>query len=171
METVEKKMPGYSKKDKEAIANAVGIGALKYAMIKVSPEKTYSFSVEDALSFEGDNAPYIQYTHARAESILRKAGPKNIKPGLYKEDKELALIKTMMGLQGVVADAVRDFRPHYVANYVYRLATQFNDFYQSVPVLSGPEELVESRLALVKATATVIKTCLGLLGIDVPEKM
>lgn len=171
IETVEKKMPTYPQKEKEAIAKAVGVGALKYAMIKVSPEKTYSFSVEDALSFEGNNAPYIQYTHARACSILKKAGVKSPLPSSYKERKELALITTLKEFPRVVSDAARDFRPHYIAGYAYRLATQFNDFYQTVPVLKAEKGLVESRLALVGAVAVVISNALRLLGIDSPERM
>lgn len=169
MDVVEKKMPNYTKKEKESIARTVGVGALKYAMVKVSPEKTYAFSVEDALSFEGDNAPYIQYTHARARSILAKSEAKSPKPGTYSDPKELTLISTLKEFPRVVDDAVRDYRPHYIANYVYKLASQFNDFYQSVPVLKAEQR--ESRLALVKASAIVIKNSLGLLGIEAPEKM
>ena len=172
MKAVEEKMPHYARKEKESIARAVGVGSLKYAMVKVSPEKTYAFSVEDALKFEGDNAPYIQYTHARASSILRKAKLKGTpKPGEYGDGKELALVRTMMEFPRVVSDAARDFRPHYVANYAYRLATQFSDFYQAVPVLKAPGGSRESRLALVKAAATVIRSALGLLGIEAPQRM
>jgi len=173
MKVVEEKMPDYSTEEKEAVARAVSVGAMKYAMVKVSPEKTYAFSVEDALSFEGDNAPYIQYTHARAASILRKAQTAEAAPGAgaYKEEKELALVKALIEFPRVVAEAARDFRPHYVANYAYRLASQFNDFYQAVPVLKAPVECVQPRLALVKAASVVISNALSLLGIGSPERM
>ncbi len=172
--TVEKKMPDYPEREKKSIAKAVGTGALKYAMVKVSPEKTYSFSIEDALSFEGDNAPYIQYTHARACSILRKGKIKTI-PGfdasLLNDPRERAIIKLLGEFPDVVQRAVRDSRPHYITNYTYSLATAFNEFYQKLQVLKASRHLRPGRLALVKATKTVLGTALGLLGIEAPERM
>ena len=172
--TVNKKMPRYPKKLKEKIAETVGIGALKYAMVKVSPEKTYSFSVKDTLNFEGDTAPYIQYTYARACSILRKGRIKNIgkfNAGLLKDKKEQSLLKALMNFPETVKDASRDYRPHYIANYASNLATLFNEFYQSLPVLKSEEETKKARLALVKATQNVLKNALSLLGINAPEVM
>jgi len=171
---VEKKMPDYTKKEKESIAKAVGIGALKYAMVKVSPEKTYSFSLEDALSFEGDNAPYIQYTHARACSILHKGKVKTIPrfdASLLNDPRERAVIKLLGEFPDVMQRAAHDFRPHYIANYAYNLATAFNEFYQKLHVLNATSHLKHGRLALVKATKIVLGTALNLLGIEAPEKM
>lgn len=175
--TVEEKMPEYSKKQKEKIAQQVGIGALKYAMLKVSPEKTYSFSIKDTLSFEGNNCPYLQYTHARASSILRKAEkdkkekpePKKFKAGYL--DQGMELVKLLSEFPRVVRDAEEDYRPHYICNYIYQLATQFNKFYQKVPVLKSKKEERKARLALVQSVKTVLKTGLNLLGIEAPEKM
>lgn len=172
--TVEKKMPDYSEREKKSIARAVGTGALKYAMIKVSPEKTYSFSIEDALSFEGDNAPYIQYTYARACSILRKGKIKTIPrfdASLLNDPRERAVIKLLGEFPDVVQRAERDFRPHYIANYAYSLATAFNEFYQKLQVLKASRHLRPGRLALVKTTKTVLGIALSLLGIEAPKRM
>ncbi len=174
IKTVKEKMPDYAKKLKEKIAEQVSVGALKYAMIKVSPEKTYSFSIKDMLKFDGDTAPYIQYTHARACSILRKGkvrkAPKFDSFALGKEiEKEL--IKKLAEFPDTVSRAARDLRPHYIANYAYRLADLFNNFYQKVPVLNAEKEEREARIALVIASKTVLKNALNLLGIEAPERM
>ncbi len=172
--TVSKKMPDYSKAMKSKIAEQVGIGALKYAMIRVSPEKTYAFSVKDSLSFEGDTAPYIQYSHARACSILRKGKVKTIgkfDSKLLGKKEEKNLIKHLMEFPETVSNTVRDYKPHYVANYAYKLATLFNDFYQSLPVLKADKKTKSSRLALVKVTQITLNNSLGLLGIEAPERM
>ncbi|HDD35768.1 MAG TPA: arginine--tRNA ligase [Candidatus Desulfofervidus auxilii] len=173
---VEEKMPQYSKALKDKIAKVVSVGALKYAMIKVSPEKTYAFSVEDTLKFDGDTAPYIQYTHARASSILRKSGvsfektPK-IDGSLLTHEKERAIIRHIADFSNVVKTSAENYRPHYIANYIYKLASLFNDFYQELPVLKAEEKVKTARLVLVKAVQTVLKIGLNLLGIEAPEKM
>ena len=170
---VRKKMPHYSQKLKEDIAYAVGIGALKYAMIKVSPEKTYTFNIDDALSFDGDTAPYMQYTHARACSILEKSGSKSFAfarlQGLHNKEKEL--IKVLSGFPKAVERSYRDLRPHYIANYSYKLAKLFNEFYHELPVLKAGKEQRAFRLALVRSVQVVLENALGLLGIKAPEKM
>jgi arginyl-tRNA synthetase len=173
---VEEKMPQYSKSLKDKIAKIVSIGALKYAMVKVSPEKTYAFSIEDTLKFDGDTAPYIQYTHARASSILAKSKvsfDKSIKIDgrLLSHEKERAIIKHIMEFSQTVQSAAESFRPHYIANYTYKLATLFNDFYQELPVLKADEKTRMARLVLVKTVQTVLKIGLNLLGIEAPEKM
>jgi len=186
---VEKKMPDYSEALKKRISKAVGIGGLKYAMVKVSPEKTYSFGIGDVLKFEGNTAPYIQYTYARASSIMRKSGAKEAGfNGKFLEyPHEIRLVKKIMEFPEVVESACKDFRPHYIANYAYQLATVFNEFYQNIPVLNPvnkdlrnglgekgkkkSEQVKKARLALVEAARITIKNALTLLGIDVLEKM
>lgn len=171
---VKKKSPDYTDKLQNQIAEVVAVGALKYAMIKVEPEKTYSFSVEDTLSFEGNNAPYLQYTHARASSILRKG---KLSAGKYDasklgKPKEKALIEAIIAFPGVVSDTARDLKPNYLANYSYRLATLFNDFYNSIRVLQARNaQTKQARLALVKAFQITMKNSLSLLGIEAPEVM
>jgi arginyl-tRNA synthetase len=158
---------------KKQISRAVGIGALKYAMIKVSPEKTYAFNVKDTLKFDGDTAPYIQYTYARARSILSKAESKtkDFDISALREQKELALIKKLSEFSETVSKAARDLRPHYISGYAYDLATMFNEFYHTSPVITADEKTKAARLILVEATSTVIKNALSLLGIDVMERM
>ena len=142
-------------------------------MVKVSPEKTYSFSIKDALNFEGDTAPYIQYTHARACSILRKSKTKETKfnAELLKNQKEKELIKNLMKFPEIVSLASRDFRPHYITNYAFELAAKFNNFYESLPVLKADKNVKAARLALVNAVKQILKNSLMLLGIEAPEKM
>jgi arginyl-tRNA synthetase len=139
---VNEKMPHYAPSVKKDIAKAVGVGALKYVMIKASPEKTYAFSVEEALSFEGNNAPYIQYTHARARSILSKAAISAF-PDFHAKfltwPHEVALLRKLSEFPEAAELAARDMRPHYIATYAYELATIFNEFYQAVPVLKAAE--------------------------------
>jgi arginyl-tRNA synthetase len=171
---VEEKMPDYSEELKNRIAKTVGTGALKYAMLKVSPERTYAFSIEDTLSFDGDTAPYIQYTYARAQSILRKTKARTtgkFHARLLKSGKEMRLVKHLSEFPDVVSAAVRDYRPHYICSYVFNLATLFNDFYQTVPVLKADKGERAARLALVKSVSSVLKKGLWLLGIDAPERM
>ncbi|MFH1978521.1 MAG: arginine--tRNA ligase [Candidatus Aenigmatarchaeota archaeon] len=168
--SIEIKNPKYSTKFKDDIAKMVGIGALKYAMIKVSPEKTYSFSVDDSLNFEGNTAPYIQYTHARASSILQKAGSsKHVIKYIGEEEKQV--MNKLMEFPYAVKRASKEYRPHIIANYAYDLATSFNNFYHSVPVLKAEKDLIGTRLAIVKAAQIVLKTSLDLLGIEAPDKM
>ncbi len=165
------KNPKLGKKELEKTAKLVSLGALKYDMIKISPEKTITFDWNRALSFDGDTAPYIQYTHARACSILRKARKKGTPKTLQLHDKEKELLKELAGFPGVVRNSARDLRPHYVANYCYKLAKLFNEFYHELPVLKAEPAEREFRLALTDAVRTVLKSSLGLLGIVAPERM
>lgn len=172
-EIVAKKMPDYTEKLKEKIAKAVGVGALKYAMLKVTPEKTYSFGIADILKFEGDTAPYIQYTYARACSILRKSKARvnKFNANLLKNELEKAVIKKLSEFPSVIEKASKDLRPHYVANYAYKLADYFNEFYQFLPVIKSEKNMMQARLALTLAVAIVLKNCLQLLGIEALERM
>jgi arginyl-tRNA synthetase len=168
------KNPKLSKKELDRISQVVGLGALRYDMIKVSPEKVIVFDWERALSFEGNNAPYLQYTHARCCSIFRKAGIKNVRKydaGLLKEESEVALIRKLSEFPGLVQKAAREMRPHYLATYSYELCDLFNEFYQFVPVLKAGEKTRAARLALVAAARTTLSNALSLLGIEAPEKM
>jgi arginyl-tRNA synthetase len=137
--------------------------------------KDVKFDWDEILSFEGDTGPYIQYTHARACSILRKgkvkAPPKRFNASLLKDAKESALIRRLAEFPETVRKAAEDNKPHYIANYVYTLATLFNEFYQSVPVLKAKKIEREARVALVFSVRNVLKSGLGLLGIAAPEEM
>jgi arginyl-tRNA synthetase len=172
-----KRNPKLSSKELGSISKSIGLGALKYAMIHPSPEKVIVFNWERVLSFEGDSGPYIQYSHARAMSILRKAGSgakapvKKDSSAMY-DARELALFKQLADFPGAVQRAGHDLRPHYIANYALDLATKFNEFYQAVPVLKAPDKQVRLfRLALVRATAQTLKNSLELLEIEAPDRM
>lgn len=158
------------------IAKQVAIGAIKYHMLKVQTMKQLTFSWEDALDFEGDAAPYVQYAHARASSILRKGGvfedtsiPENI---VFTNESEKDLTRLISHFPSIVFTAAADRRPHLLPDYAYKLATQFTEFYHKSPVLGAEEKGVkESRIAMVKATRQTLKNCLSLLGIESPDRM
>jgi len=169
-----KKNPKLKKKEMEAIAGIVAMGALRYEMIKVSPEKTIVFDWVRALSFEGNNAPYLQYTHARCCSISRKSGLEeisNFDANVLLEDREIKLIKKVSEFPEIVEKSAKEMRPHYIATYAYELCDAFNEFYQFVPVINSEERLRKARLALVSAVRITLRNALRLLGIEAPESM
>ncbi|USH00341.1 arginine--tRNA ligase [Thermococcus argininiproducens] len=180
-ELVEEKNPGLSEEEKEKIAEIVGVGAVRYNLVKYSPEKIITFRWEDVLNFEGESAPYIQYAHARCASILKKAMETGmtIDPTelLKKADfsrldqKEKELIKTMAKFPEIVKTAGRDIKPNLIATYANELAMIFNRFYMALPVLKAEEGTREMRLLLVIATKQVLKNALELMGIEAPEVM
>jgi arginyl-tRNA synthetase len=162
-----------SSEEKKEIAESVGIGALKYAIVKIEPEKTITFDWKKMLKLEGDTGPYLQYAHTRCSGILRKAGEwkPTFKVGNLTEG-EKSLIKILMRFQDVVEQAAKDLRPHYICNYAYQLATIFDRFYESNPVLKAEnEERRNFRLTLVLATKNVLAEALKLVGIKPLEKM
>lgn len=177
-EAVEKAEKEIKKKKKakltKELGKTIGYGALKYSIIKVSPEKNVVFDWNQALSFEGETGPYVQYAHARICSILGKHGKKvdaNIKFDLLKEPEEIGIIKKLAEFPKVVEKTQKELKPHLIASYVYDLARKFNDFYEKCPVLSENEELKKARLVLVSCIKQILETGLDLLGINAPVKM
>jgi len=163
------------------IANVVGCGAIRYNTIRVQNEKPTVFRWEEALNFEGDSAPFVQYAHARACSILRKAGmERDTIAGQWKEDhaslldhpQEQRLIELLMLLPGFVSDCSKHLKCHTLASYARDVAAQFNNFYRDCPVISAEnEDLKSARLVLVHSTAQVLHNTLDLLGIEAPVSM
>jgi arginyl-tRNA synthetase len=155
------------------IARVVGIGALRYNIIRIQAEKQIVFKWEDALNFEGSSAPFLQYAHARACSILSKAGKKSWRfdSKLLVNDHEKALAKLIAAFPSVVSDCAEYRRAHTLAAYAQDLATQFNQFYRYVPVLKSEGATRDARLALVEASMWTLKNSLHCLGIEAPEEM
>jgi len=160
------------------ISKIIGIGALRYNIIKVQPEKDMIFRWEEALNFEGNSAPFIQYAHARASSILSKYSEnqdvEDIQPdyNLLSHESEIKLVKNLAKLPIIVEEAYRNYKPHIVASYLFETASLFNQFYRDCPVLSEENHrLKKSRLMLVEASKIVIRNGLDILGIIAPEEM
>lgn len=181
-EILEKKNPELSKN--KALGNVVvrqiAIGALKWNDLSQDAKKPIVFDWAKALNFEGNSAPYVQYTAVRANSILRTAGldakkleNSKIKgEAVYSEALERAIVRQLSEFPNAIREALRSNSPTRIANYVYELAKRFNSFYTKLPVLKAENrDLVESRLKLVATTSQVIANALGILGIEVPEKM
>jgi len=173
-EEVSKRSPSLSEEEKKKISELVGIGALKYALVQVDPSKPVVFTWDRVLDFEKNSAPYIQYSHARAGSILRKAGRRPEKPdySLLAEPIERDLVLMLARFPEIFIDSVDNLRPNQIAEFANNLADRFNSFYNALPVIKAKSpELSDARLALVEATKVVLRNALSLLGIEAPEKM
>ena len=161
--------------NKDEVAKTIGIGAILYTFLKNSREKDIVFSWDSMLDFEGESAPYVQYSYARAKSILRKADIdfSNADYSLLTSDIEYEIIKHISNYTDAIISAAEKNEPFYINRYVTALAKEFNKFYNSTPILKADvnEEIKKARLALVDAVSTVIKSALGLLGIGTVEKM
>ena len=162
----------------ESIARMVGLGALKYFILKVDPRKNMTFNPKESIDFNGNTGPFIQYTHARIKSVLRKAADQGINFGteidksLAISEKESYLIQLLSEFPTVVKQAGEEFSPALIANYEYELVKEFNQFYHDFSILKEENEaLKQFRLVLSESVANVVKTGMSLLGIEVPERM
>jgi arginyl-tRNA synthetase len=154
------------------VAKQVGIGSLKYAMLARDNNKTVTFDIDEALSFDGHSAPYIQYAHARACRILENAGDRNLEVQFGElAPEELTLLQAIAQFPEEIQRAAEQYRPLLIANYVYDLAKTFSDFYHACPVLQSEEPVRSARLGLVDATRQTLANGLALLGIDAPREM
>ena len=163
-----------SEKKMKEIAEKIGIGALRYNIIKVQPEKGITFKWEEALNFDGNSSPFIQYAHARACSILSKNKEKisRTDASVLNHTSELNLVKKLAELPLVVEEAYTGFKPHIIASYLFSVASLFNQFYRDCPVIHEKnQELRKARLSLVDATRIILRNGLNLLGIVAPEEM
>ncbi len=173
------KIDDFSEKEKEDLYQTIGIGALKYYILKVDPKKRILFNPEESVDFQGNTGPFIQYTYARIQSILRKAN--TIKSVIQNEverseeslhPKEKELIKQFQLFPEIIQQAAAQYSPALIANYTYELVKAFNSFYQNVSILGADNDSEKNfRVQLSQAVSDVIKTAFGLLGIQVPERM
>lgn len=171
------KLEGYSEAEAEEVYRKVALGALKYFILKVDPKKTMMFNPKESIDFNGNTGPFIQYTYARIQSILRKAAENGMavkKTDIHLEisDKEQDLIKLIAKLPAVVKEAGETYSPALLANYSYELAKEFNQFYHDFSILKEENEALRNfRLLLAKECGEAVKNAMGMLGIEMPERM
>jgi arginyl-tRNA synthetase len=173
-EEVSKRSPHLSEKEKRQISKVVGIGAVKYALVEVDPMKPVVFTWEQVLDFERNSAPYIQYSYARARSILKKASrePKNPDYALLTNPLERDITLMLARFPEAFTDAVESLKPNVIADFANNLADKFNSFYNALPVIKADsEKLSDARLALVDAVSIVLRNAFNILGIEVLERM
>ncbi len=173
-EEVSKRSPQLTETEKREIANFVGIGAVRYTLVDVDPSKPVIFTWDRVLNFETNSAPYVQYTHARACSILRKAArkPDRADFGLLKEKLERELVLAVASFPDTFVEATEYLKPNLIADFANALADKFNTFYNALPVIKAESrELSDARIALTDAVRIVLHNALNLIGVVAPEKM
>ncbi len=172
------KLEGYSEEEAETVFRMIALGALKYFILKVDPRKNMTFNPSESIDFNGNTGPFIQYTHARIQSIFRKAAEKGIEvaekapTNVEIGEKENNLIRMISNFPNIVKEAGKVFSPAVIANFAYDLAKEYNQFYHDYPILfEEDEDKRMMRLVLCKTVGKTIKNAMWLLGVDVPEKM
>ena len=171
------KLDGYTKEEAEEVYRKVALGALKYFILKVDPKKTMMFNPKESIDFNGNTGPFIQYTYTRIKSVLRKAEEAGVKivPGdihTALTEKEQNLVKLIAKLPAVVKEAGDNYSPALIGNYAYELAKEFNQFYHDYSILKEENEKVRNlRLLLARQCSVAIQNAMGMLGIEMPERM
>lgn len=170
------KVEGFSNEELESLYTTIGMGALKYFILKVDPKKKMLFDPKESIDFNGHTGPFIQYSHARIKSILRKYSKATeqltVSESIVLHQKEKELVKGLYDFSNVLEEAANTFNPAVVANYIYELTKLFNQFYNECPVLKEENETIkEFRIKLIETTALIIKNGMKCLGIEVPERM
>ena len=172
------KLDGLTKEEADNIARIVGLGALKYFILKVDARKNMTFNPKESIDFNGNTGPFIQYTYARIQSVLRKAKeagieiPAQLPAGIELSEKEEGLIQMVADFAAIVKQAGEDYSPSLIANYTYDLVKEYNQFYHDFSILREENEAVKIfRLALSENVAKVVRLGMGLLGIEVPDRM
>ncbi len=173
------KVEGLEKTEADCLFEMIGQGALKYFMLKVDPKKNMLFNPEESIDFNGNTGPFIQYTHARIRSLLKKAAERELRPSAFNTNeisdilpKEKNILRILYDFPSVIIDAGKNYSPARIANYIYELAKEYNQFYQELPVLKEEDSMKAIfRLAVSEFTGNVIRRAMTLLGIQVPEKM
>lgn len=171
-EEIRERRSDLSEERMREIARIVGIGAVRYNVVRVQPEKQFVFTWDDALNFDGNSGPFLQYSHARACSMLRKAGEhrRSVDSSKLTDEAEIKLIKALSRFPSVIESAAEDRRIHMLPAYGHEVASAFNQFYAAVPVLTAKESRDE-RITLVDCTRIVLRNVLGCLGMGAPEEM
>lgn len=165
------------KRDKKVVldkvAEAIAIGAIRYGIAKFELNKEILFDWQEALNFDGNSAPYLQYVYARASNILKKLGKEKLGSTNFKniDDKEYVLTKELGAFPEIVNTTLQQLKPNLLCNYCYKLAQAFNDFYENCNVLNAEQGIKERRVSLVIATRQVLSNCLNLIGIPIVEAM
>jgi arginyl-tRNA synthetase len=169
------KTEGMSETEAEQLYRNIGLGALKYFILKVDAKKRMLFDPKESIDFNGNTGPFIQYTYARIRSVLRKSEVGSQKSEVTAgslHHKEKGVIKLLHGFSAAIRDSAETYNPGHIANYVYDLAKEYNQFYHECPIMKAESEAEKNfRLELSARTADVIKASLGLLGINVSERM
>ena len=168
------KLDGYSQEEKSEIYKTIGLGALKYFILKVDPKKRILFDPKESVDFQGNTGPFIQYTYARIQAILRKADFNTFGKvdSIQLHEKEKELLKQLQLFPEVIQNAAVNHSPALIANYTYDLVKEFNSFYQNVSILGAENENEKIfRVQLSQAVGQTIKNAFSLLGINVPERM
>ncbi|MCF8256111.1 MAG: arginine--tRNA ligase, partial [Flavobacteriales bacterium] len=168
------KLDGMTTTEAHDLFEMLGLGALKYFILRVDPKKRMLFDPQESIDMQGNTGPFIQYTHARICSLLRKAGGVSddipIRQNL--DERERSIVRLLSTYPASVKQAGEEYSPAVIANYAYELAKDFNQFYQEIPILKEEDAVIRDfRLALTAMTGQVIYSAMGLLGIRVPEKM
>lgn len=164
----------YSSEEREKIVERVAVAAIKYSFLKVAIHQEIAFDLQESISFDGNSGPYLQYTYARTQSVLRKAGISNFQfpnSNFKLEKEELELLRVLVRFEDAVRSAAERYAPNILCNYLFGLAQVFNLFYQKLPILKAEGEVKDLRLALTEATGKVIERGLYLLGIEAPGRM
>jgi arginyl-tRNA synthetase len=172
------KLDGFSETEKNEIVKTIGLGALKYFILKVDPKRTMTFDPKESIDFNGNTGPFVQYTYARIQSLLRKAKDKNVdiphelNINTKVSNKELQLIKQIHTYPETLKEAAQNYSPAQIANYIYDLVKEFNQFYHDHYIMSEEDKYIQGfRLFLSKQVGEIIKSGMALLGISVPERM
>lgn len=169
------KLESMNSEDKERLYEILGLGALKYFIIKVDPKKTMLFDPKESIDFNGNTGPFIQYTHTRIRSILRKAAEQNllaVVTGALLNDKEREIVKILNVFPEKIKEAAKEHSPALIANYAYELAKEFNQYYHEVSILKEDDSQIKvQRLVLIDTISKVLRKAMGILGITLPERM
>jgi len=167
-------LSGHSDDQKNQTYSTIGLGALKYFILKVDPKKTILFDPKESIDFQGNTGPFIQYTYARIQAILRKSRIDFTKKTtqIILNEREKNIIKCIQNFPDTIQQAAKEYNPSLIANYTYDLVKEFNSFYQNSPILGASSiQLIEFRVQLCSVVGDIIKKGFGLLGIRVPDRM